>query len=620
MSAITGIYHPYENPIDFQNLEKMTQILSHRGADDFGIWSESFIGFGHRMLWTTPESLVEKLPLISKNANLVITADARIDNRDELIDLLDLKNIPAKEVSDSQLILSSYEKWGNSCVDRLIGDFAFAIWDGRRKLLFCARDRFGIKPFYYYHSDRAFIFASEIKGLFCVPEVPRKLNQTRIGNYLASITDDKQITFYQNILRLPPACTLEVNKEGIKIESYWSVDSKYELKLDSDEDYADKFRELFTEAVRCRLRSAYPVGSMLSGGLDSSSITCVAKKILKENAKERLQTFSFVFDKISESDERSFINTVIDRGGISPNYIHGDRVSPLVDIEKIFWYQDEPLYLADLYLDWKTYELANQLGNRIILDGFDGDGVISYGLGYLRELKRTGQLQKLFFEVREYAKNILGYSQNVDVSWQTTESKSKKDSPAYFRESLLNDKFVEQIEFIKQDRALAKKRYDLDTTQRQEHCDNLNRGALVARIEELDKTAAAFGVELRYPFLDKRLVEFCVSLPTEQKMQLGWTRMILRRGMEGILPKEVQWRGSKGDLGHNFEYGLKTFGKENLEQMFKESESIEEYINVSYLKRIYKDLIDEKKTTKHILSIWKAVNLFLWFKWFDSTY
>lgn len=615
MSAIAGIYCLNGNAVDCQQLQEMTDKLSHRGSDDSNIWSQSAIGFGHRMLWTTPESVNEKLPLVNDNG-LAITADARIDNRDELIGLLNLDNVPSEKIADSQLILSAYEKWQDSCVDKLIGDFAFAIWDGQRKSLFCARDHFGVKPFYYYYGDSAFVFASEIKGLLCVPQVPCQLNQKRIGDYLALLLHDKENTFYQNIFRLPPAQTIKIDREGIKKVSYWSVDSEYELKLDSDEEYAHKFKELFTEAVRCRLRSAYPVGSMLSGGLDSSSITCTARNIFQETNQETNQenfrTYSFIFDEVSQSDERFFIDKVVEEGKISPSYVCGDRISPLVDIEKIFWHHDEPLYLPDLYLNWRTYELANQLGDRVLLDGFDGDHVISYGLGYLKELKQKSQLQKLVQEARLYSKNILG------KDFDTLRAKKKDNTPTYSWKSSLNEEFVERLKLIDRREVLKKARYGVPTTQRQQHCYDLDRGALVAKLEGLDKTAAAFGVELRYPFLDKRLVEFCVSLPAEQKMQLGWTRMILRRGMEGILPKEIQWRGDKGDLGHAFRHGLKTFERENFKEAIENPELIEHYINMPYLEQTYKNFIAESYKIKDILSLWKSLNLFQWLKWFQK--
>lgn len=320
MSAIAGIYYLDDRRVNRADLARMIDILAHRGPDGSNIWSERAVGFGHRMLWTTPESLLEKLPLVNQSGDLAITADARIDNRDELIAALAFNDRPSEKITDSQLILAAYEKWGDRCLEHLLGDFAFAIWDGRNQIVFCARDHFGVKPFYYYYrAGQVFVFASEIKALLCLSEVPRRLNEVRIADYLTAMMEDKSNTSYQGILRLPPAHTMTVSYGGgIRLRSYWSVDPSRELRLNSDEEYADAFRELFTEAVRCRVRSAFPVGSHLSGGLDSSYITCIARELLPQEAGSVLHTFSNIFDDVAQCDERPFIEAVLAQGGLTP--------------------------------------------------------------------------------------------------------------------------------------------------------------------------------------------------------------------------------------------------------------------------------------------------------------
>lgn len=271
MSGILGIFNLDGRPVDPQCLKDMWSILSHRGPDGGSVWMDGAIGLGHQMLWTTPESLIEQMPFIKPGPGLAIVADARIDNREELITKLALKNEPATSRTDSQLILSAYEKWGEDCVDRLIGDFAFAIWDGRAQSLFCARDHFGIRPFYYFYKNGScFLFATEIKSLLTVPIVPRRLNETRVADYLDSFVEDEEITFYQDIKRLPRSQLLRISRTACKFRQYWSLDPKHEIRFSSNEEYAEAFREQFFQAVACRLRSAFPVGASLSGGLDSS--------------------------------------------------------------------------------------------------------------------------------------------------------------------------------------------------------------------------------------------------------------------------------------------------------------------------------------------------------------
>jgi len=186
----------------------------------------------------------------------------------------------------------------------------------------------------------------------CLSEVPQVINEVRIGDYLASMFEDREITFYQDILRLPPAHCLTVNGKQVKVESYWSLNPHKELILSSDEEYATQFRKIFTEAVSCRLRSYTQPGTMLSGGLDSSSITCTARKIMDdEGINAKLPTFSAIFDEVKECDERIYINSVLDQGGYEPNFSYGDQRSPLTDIDRVIWHQDEPLYAFNLFLN-----------------------------------------------------------------------------------------------------------------------------------------------------------------------------------------------------------------------------------------------------------------------------
>ncbi|MCX7596682.1 MAG: lasso peptide isopeptide bond-forming cyclase, partial [Fischerella sp.] len=281
MSGIMGIYHLDGCPVNRKYLEEMVAVLAHRGPDGTDIWVGGSVGFAHRLLWTTPESLLEKLPLVDQDEHLAITSDVRIDNREELLNKLHVFTRLPDKITDAQIILAAYQKWGEQCPEHLLGDFAFAIWDRRKQILFCARDHFGVKPFYYhYQPGKAFVFASEIKALFCFPQVPRRLNEVRIGDYLALMMEDKAITTYKDILRLPPAHSMVVSESGIQLWSYWSLDLHREIHLASNEAYAEEFRQIFTEAVRCRLRSAFPIVSHLSGGLDSSAVTCVARDIL----------------------------------------------------------------------------------------------------------------------------------------------------------------------------------------------------------------------------------------------------------------------------------------------------------------------------------------------------
>jgi len=639
MSAIAGVYCLDGRSVDGAELDRMVAILAHRGPDGAGVWRKGLVGLGHSILWTTPESRWETFPLISNAGELVLTADVRIDNRHELIAALHLGDRSPAAITDGELLLAAYERWRERCPERVLGYFAFAIWDKRKQMLFCARDHFGIKPFYYYRSDRLFAFASEIKALLCVSGVPSRLNEVRLADYLASVFDDTAITFYQHILRLPPAHSMTVSPEGTRLQSYWSLDPSRELRLGSDEEYAETFRELFTEAVRCRLRTIFPVGSLLSGGLDSSSITCVARQLITQDSRRRLLTFSAIFDEIPQCDERPFIHAVLAQDGLESHYVHGDHLSPLTDLCRVLWHQDEAFYAPNLFLHWGLYRAARGQGVRVLLDGFDGDTTVSHGIGYLHELARAGQWVTLVREIRGYARNfdlssrkllwhhvwryrldpLISGSQTLKlvrriwraVAWEAYRRRHQSaDRPAW--SATLNPNFIQRLSLVERYQALRHAKSGPPQTEREQHHRTLTWGVMPFTLEVLDRAAAAFAIEPRYPFWDKRLVEFCLALPPEQKVHRGWTRMVLRRAMAGILPVEVQWRGSKSNLGPSFEHGLLTYERERLDEMILRNPGIvEKYVDITALREAYRRFI-LGKATEDVLVVWKAVSLGLW--------
>ncbi|TKB77984.1 MAG: asparagine synthetase B, partial [Nitrospira sp.] len=331
MSGIVGICYRGKRQVEVRDVENMATALAHRGPHGAGVWANGSVGLGHRRLGTTRESCKETLPLVDPKGDLVITADVRLDNRSELMALLGIDDFT---LSDAALLLLAYKQWGQRCPSMLLGDFAFAIWDSRQQRLFCARDYFGVKPFFYYRSERAFVFASEIKALLRVEEVPRRLNETRVGDYLIGALDDKAMTFYRDIFRLPAGHWLVVAENHHEVQSYWSPDPERELRLGSDEEYAEAFREVFQEAVSCRMRDVSPVGSTLSGGLDSSSISCMARHLLQSEGRGELHTFSVLFDEVPESDERQYVNSVLQQDGFKAHVVRGDTIGPLPELDR----------------------------------------------------------------------------------------------------------------------------------------------------------------------------------------------------------------------------------------------------------------------------------------------
>jgi asparagine synthase (glutamine-hydrolysing) len=591
------------------------------------------------MLWTTPESLHEKQPLFNQSGDVVITADARIDNRKELITALDVNGEAPGSITDSQLILAAYEKWGEISAEKLMGDFAFVIWDARKQVLFCARDPLGVKPFYYHQSNRMFVFASEIKALITAPNVPARMNELRIAYHLEPnfLSQDKEITFYQDIFRLPPAHRMIVTAKGTRRHSYWSLEPQRELHLKSDDQYSDAFREIFIEAVRCRVRSAFPVGSTLSGGLDSSSIACTARRLLSSDGNGCVHTFSAIFPELPERDlrqidERPFVDAVVSQGGgLSPHYIHADRLGPLGDIARVLWHQDEAVFAPNLYMHWGLYKEAQRQGVRVMLDGIDGDTTVSHGLEYLAELARVGRWISMVKEATALSKKsnssfppwkiIWRYGlhplvpQNYMRIWWQLRGRSQLTE---FLNPVINPGFAKRVGLAERAQVLLDVLSAPTYSARAEHWQGLNSGLLPYVLEMADRAASAFSLDPRYPFCDRRLVEFCLAVPANQKLHQGWTRVIMRRAMIDILPNEVRWRIGKANLSPNFQLRLLNGHRELLENIIlKDPGLIEEYVDVAALQTVYSRYVSQQ-TAKDALVVYGAVMLALWLSQFSA--
>ena len=631
MSAVVGLYCLDGRAADRVYLDRMVESVAHRGPDAAGVWRDGPIGLGHRMLWTTPESLDEQLPLMNALGNVIVTADARIDNRDELVAALGVERGRLGEISDSELILRAYERWGEDSPKRLLGDFAFAVWDARRRTLFCARDHCGVKPFYYYQSEKTFLFASEVKALLGTGEVPRRLNQVRVADYLAGIFDDQASTFYRGVFRLPAGHSMTVCRDEARVRPYCRLDPSREIRLGSDEDYADAFRERFNEAVRCRLRSVFQVGSLLSGGLDSSSIVSTARRMLGQAGDRQLHTFSAVFPGLPEVDlkqidERRFVDAVLAMGDLTPHYVRADRLSPLHDLDRVFWHEDEACLTPNLYMHWALYRAAHQQSVRTLLDGVDGDITVSHGLDYLSELAGAGRVRTLGREVMALAsrhhaspRRILWQfgleplvPEPLRQVWRTVR---KRTGPSWGRNTAINPVFARRVGLTERARGLREQEHTSARTARDGHWRGLTSPLLPYALEVGDKAAAAFSLEPRYPFFDRRLMEFCLALPPEQKLHQGWTRVVMRRAMDQILPDAVRWRVGKADLSPNFKRRLWDRDRDLLDDVIvNDPQVIEDYVDGSALRDAYRRYASQPMAEDDALTVYSAVTLALWLR------
>lgn len=638
MSGIAGLVSADARPVAPETLAAMRNALDHVTPDHSAQWISRAVGLTQVTRWTTPESRFESFPLIDASSNLALVADARLDNRDALIPLLGFGDRPATQVTDGQLILAAYRAWGNRCAERLLGDFSFAIWDAPQQTVYCARDHLGIRPLYYHiaadthTSPHVLAFASEIKALLTLPGVPHRVNETRVAEYLRlTESGDKRGTFYQDIWRLPPGAWMTVRDGHCRTQSYWALDPTYELPPASDEAYAEQFRELFFEAVRCRLRSAYPVGTILSGGLDSASVTCVADELMQTESDLPLHTFSAYFTGEHGHDERPYIEAIrAERPRLVSHFLDGGHLDlTAADVKQIVLHQQEPFWYSFLFVLYGLYRQAANRGVRVLLDGIDGDSTVAtLRRPYMTHLIRTFQWGAFTSEVnenirrqglsrrpaarhwvnavRQYAIAPLA-TEPIKEQWNKFRGQGRL-GPSDFA----NPDLIRRVESQLLRRSAANGRVRIPAA-RLEHYRLLEESIFPYHTEMLYRAAAASGVELRHPFRDKRLVEFCLALPPRQRLLDGKSRSILRRALVRVLPREVSERGGKGMVTHRYLRMLLLNDSNPLADTVLANERLTSYVNRSIMREIYEGYRnpDESGT----LPVWYSASLGLWLHW-----
>jgi asparagine synthase (glutamine-hydrolysing) len=584
------------------------------------------------MLRTTREAEREIQPLATADGDLVLTADARLDNREALIVALGLRGSPHEDITDADLILASYRSWGERCVEHWIGDFGLVIWDSLRRRLFCARDPFGVKPLYYHYTPgRLFAFASEVETLLVLEDVPDEIDEFEVARHLfIPLGSDVSATYYRQVRRLMPAHVLVVSDQHLETHRYWQLDPTRELRLSSDGEYAEALRETFVEAVRCRLRSATPVASMLSGGIDSASITCVAANLLEDVGRSSsLHTLSAVYPSVPSSDEREFIEDVLRKYRMVPHFLAADAVNPIAAIDRMNRLVGGANWGANLYLNWMLYGVAAEAGAGVVLEGFDGDSTLSHGTGYLTELAMAGRWLKLALTSIPYSRrrgrrvvssylDLVRYglrhpSRDTAVGSLVRRLRGRRgkearpDRPPTDRNLLLNADFARRFS----DRAAADP--DPPMTEREFHLRKLTAPVLFEVVGWLEACAAGRGVEVRLPFCDIRLAELCLSIPPDQKIRRGWTRFVMRRAMEGFLPPALQWRQGKSGLHAGWVRAWRSTQDGRIEAMLTQpSPVVRRYLDPERVLELHRRFLNGEPDNGEGRGMWRALSLALW--------
>lgn len=574
MSGICGILRLDGNPVAREDLLAVASPLKWRGPDGTALHLEGPAGFGHALLDVAPLGEHEAQPLHDPQGGCLITADARLDNRADLIeDLWPGVERQGPPISDARIILAAYLRWGRGSISRLLGDFAFAIWDPRQQRLFAARDRFGVKPLLYHHNPRfGFVFGSSVPSVLEAPFVERRMNRARIADFLDPALEghDKVSTFYEAVFRLPPAHHLTLERGTLKIERYWVLERGPTLRLKSDADYASAFLEVFEQAVQARLRSGSPVGVTLSGGMDSGSCAAVAARLLAHEGRGPLKTFSAIGPDPGACVETRAILAASRMPGLEPHMISHDALASLLpDLARLTWTTDEP-FDGHMTMLRAAYLLAHRQGVKVVLDGGSGDEILDSG-NYIARLLRDGQWRRAWAEAQA-GRNFWGKEQKplseflgeMRVAFMPQWARRvrhvllrRSDVRRRLRQLKLNPAFAAEIAF--DERLETLRGYHapgVALDQQASYIESLDHPFMAVGQERYDRVAASLGIERRDPFLDSRVVELCLRLPDDQFISNGWPKIILRRAMNGLLPDEVRWRAGKEHLGFAFTKAL----------------------------------------------------------------
>ncbi len=556
MCGIAGIVSFKEN-VNLQRLKNMTDAIVHRGPDGEGQWinSEGKLGLGHRRLSIIDLSDKAKQPMHYGNRRYTITFNGEIYNYIEIKKELLTKGYQFQSESDTEVLMALYDLKKEKCLSDLDGMFSFAIWDSTEQVLFCARDRFGEKPFYYFKNENEFVFASEIKQLFAAG-IPKEMNPQVLYYYFNYNTEgnpnEPEQTFFRNIVQLMPGSYLKLAHNKLSINKYWELDTKYTSDI-SFEDAVGKFTELFNTAVQRRLRSDVPVGSCLSGGLDSSSIVLSIDKMKAEGQIQK--TFSVRF-KDFDKDEGKYMAMVAQKAKSVQYHETWPSEKDFTDsISTILKFQDEPYGGASVMAQYHVMLLARKNDVTVLIDGQGSDeylaGYTPYLTTYLNQLYgHSGKYAIEKEKIKEYhgLEHHLSFNGKMQLKYPVLFAAASKTKnaivPSEKRGSnatnVLHPDFSKEIQ-----NGLDPFRGKANNNLRQSVYNIINGIPFNALLRYADRNAMAHSVEVRLPFLFHELVEFANSLPDHYKIHEGWTKYILRKSMEPVLPNEITWRKDK---------------------------------------------------------------------------
>lgn len=541
MCGIAGIISKDKSPVKEESLKKMTDKMSHRGPDAEGLFIHRNLGLGHRRLSIIDVSDSANQPFFLED-KYVMVFNGAIYNYVEIREELTQHGYSFKTTSDTEVLIASYDFWGKECVTRFNGMWSFAIFDIRENILFCSRDRFGIKPFYYYTDNEKFVFASEIKPILEIEKVEKANLQTLLQYLVVNVSDQTHETFFENILKLPGSHNLvyDLNTNLFNIYKYYDIPYKKEINNLNLEESIHLFEKEFENSIKLRLRSDVKIGSALSGGLDSSYVVSVASNILRNSDDDKKFTAITVGSMDNDNDESDLARITTRTLGINHDIITPKSDEFKDTFEEVIWKHEEPFGGTSIYMQKFLMKEANKLGIKVFLGGQGADEVL---LGYSRYTAAYLRSHNLFNKVK-FLRNVRSHY-NISIT---------EGIATYF---YFSNFFVKKFRFKMRGKILKNKYFNLidfavskSLTKSYKNIFELQKHEIFwCQLPELlkweDKNSMAYSIESRLPFLDYKLIETCLSINNNYKIREGWSKYILRKNLEKFLPDEITYNKRK---------------------------------------------------------------------------
>jgi asparagine synthase (glutamine-hydrolysing) len=555
MCGIAGVFRfdrPQVPASDLAALAEMAAAQRHRGPDDSGLDAYGRCALSAQRLSILDVSAAGHMPMRDESGHLALVQNGEIYNYVELRDELRTLGHAFRSDGDTEVILHAYQQWGPACVERMVGMWAFALFDAASQTLVLSRDRLGVKPLYLHQTAERLLFASEIKAIVSFLRhigEPVRANEASIATYAATgLVDGLEDTFFTGIRRFPPATTMLVRADGVQSRRYWDLPAQAAVLRERMNgqlsDPAASVRETLDEAVRVHLRSDVPLGVCLSGGLDSSAVVGLASRHVPVQ-----KTFTVYFGDGPEYDERQFSHAIVDRFAAEGWERCVEPTDLLGTLERIVWHLDEPSLALGVYPQWHVMQLARDGGVKVVLDGQGGDevfaGYMNYAPHHLYGLLGSAPLRFPF----ELAAIGRVHSPNVARAAGRSALAMRLRPPAVPTVGTTPDGALLATEL----RPLADVSHNewrrwprvFDGWLTNVLYWELTKTRLPALLRYEDRLSMAFSIESRVPFLDHRLVELAFALPDSAKLRAGWSKYALRKALDGLLPPNVVWRRDK---------------------------------------------------------------------------